>query len=38
MVSETSGDFVVPEHPARTPTINRVTRLTSNLIVFMFLL
>jgi hypothetical protein len=38
MLSETSGDFLVPEHPARVPTIKSVSKVTNNLPVFMFLL
>src|ERR1035437_6410842 len=38
MLSETSGDFVVPEHPARVPTIKSVSNVTCNLTVFMLLL
>jgi hypothetical protein len=38
MLSETSGDFVVPEQPARVPTNKSVSKVTNNLLVFMFLL
>jgi hypothetical protein len=38
MPSETSGDFVVPEHPKRLPTIKSVSKVTNDLVVFMFLL
>jgi hypothetical protein len=36
MPSETSGDFVIPEHPATA--IESVSKVSNNLSVFMFLL
>src|SRR5271165_4188452 len=38
ILSDTSGDFVVPEHPASIPKANSESTATDNLIVFIFLL